>query len=142
MTFEQADKLAQQIIAFMRQMGGPYTDLSEEYLQWTVLGALSTGQFVLRIDGKGIRYFACWWWLDDEQLGLVKPEDPTHRIRPQNIRSGPNVYVAEVASRGEPGDGTQLVRRIYKKVKPHMKNAYWHQAHRKHRLCTLKKEHK
>lgn len=140
MTFEQADKLAQRIITFMRKMGGPYPDLSDEYLQWCVLGALSTRQFVLRIDAKGIRYFACWWWLDDLQLERMKPEDPGLRIRPVNIRSGPNLYVAEVASRGEPGDGRQLIRRIRTLTSKHFKNAYWHRVQSGNKFRTFRKE--
>jgi len=140
MTFEQADKLTQRIIAFMRQQGGHYPYRTDEYLQWCVLSTLATGQFIIRIDGKGIRYFACWYWLDDEQLEKILPENPEHRTRPTNINSGPNLYLPEVVSRGETGDTLEIMKKIRKRTGRVFKNAYWHRYQHDNQFRKYRKE--
>lgn len=137
MTFEHADNLCARIIAFMRKRGGPYTDMPQDYLQWVILTTLAANQFVVRIDRHGVRYFACWFWLDDTDMERAK-----RRERPENIHGGNNLYVAEVVSRGEPGDAVQMIRRIRKRCEHLAKNAYWHQHTRNNRLCRLWKENK
>jgi hemolysin-activating ACP:hemolysin acyltransferase len=139
MTFEQADILCARIIAFLRGLGGPYTEMAEDYLQWAVLSALATGQYVLRIDRRGIRYFACYWMLDREDLAAFLPTDPHQRVRPEKIVGGSLMYVAEVGSRGEPGDAREMIRRLRQREERHgSKGVYWHQPHRAHRVCTWK----
>lgn len=132
MTFEQADRLCGKIITFARSMGGPYPDMDENYLVWTILSTLGAGQFVLRIDSKGIRYFANWYKVNADDLEKVKRLET-----PSSICGGEFVYVAEVISRGEPGDAAHMIRRIRKMNKGH-KGAFWHQAHRNSRFCTIK----
>lgn len=142
MTFEQADTLTERIIAFMRERGGPYTDMPQDHLQWVILSTLSANQFVIRIDREGIRYFACWLWLSDRDMDGIRPAAPGHRILPTTVNTGLNLYVAEVVSRGEPGDAVQMIRRIRKRCEHLAKNAYWHQYTRNNRLCRLWKEKK
>lgn len=137
MTFDQADTLCGRIIAFLRSLGGPYPEMDEGYLQRVVLECLATRQFVLRIDREGIRYFACWWWLDRERLDAFLSDDPEQRVFPDDIRSGPFFYVVEVGSRGEDGDARQMIRRLRNAAKG-MQESYWHQAHRNHRVCRWK----
>ena len=69
-------------------------------------------------------------------------ERAKRRERPENIHGGNNLYVAEVMSRGEPGDAVQMIRRIRKRCEHLAKNAYWHQYTRNNRLCRLWKEKK
>lgn len=142
MTFEQADNLTERIIAFMRERGGPYTDMPQDHLQWVILSTLSANQFVIRIDREGVRYFACWLWLNDRDMDGIRPIAPERRVRPSAVNTGINLYVAEVVSRGEPGDAVQMIRRIRKRCEAISKNTYWHQPKRNHRFCARWKENK
>ena len=137
MTFEQADRLTARIIAFMIEQGGPYPTMDLAYLQRCILETLARNQFVIRIDKKGIRYFANWFWLDDEALEGFTSENPEERVYP-DIDCGDRLYVCEVVSRGEAGDAREMIRRIRQKCEKRQKGTFWHQAHRNHRLCTWK----
>lgn len=138
MTFEQADVLTERIIAFLIGTGGPYPNMDLAYLQQSVLMSLAAGQFVLRIDKKGIRYFANYWMLDKEQLEAFLPVIADHRVMPTNVASGDYMYVADVGSREEAGDARKLIRRLRQKEEHRVKGVYWHQAHRRDRVCKWK----
>jgi hemolysin-activating ACP:hemolysin acyltransferase len=134
MDFEQADKLCTRIIDFSVEQGGPYPDMDKGYLQWVILSALGSSQFVIKIDRQGIRYFACWWWMNQEAL------DDFHATReiPRSIDCGNLLYVAEVISRGVKNDAREMIRRIRKSCELFTIKAYWHQPHRASRLCSWK----
>jgi len=118
MTFEQADKLCAKIVTFMIKCGNTYTTDRIGELQRMAIVSLATGQFVIRMRGDGsIKYFAAFWFVDD--INSVIQEDPE---MPSDTTSGQDMYVAEVASDGERGNTTDMIRRLWSLRKS---NVYW-----------------
>jgi hemolysin-activating ACP:hemolysin acyltransferase len=138
MTFEQADNLTERIIAFLISTGGPYPDISLDYLQRSVLMSLAAGQFIMEEDEKGIRYFISYWMLDKESLEEFLPVMSDHRIMPTNAVSGDYMYVSEVGSRGEVGDARKMIRRLRQKEEHRIRGCYWHQHKRNNRVCKCR----
>ena len=130
MTFEQADQLTDRILNFLWDCGGCYTRNRVGDLQETILTALATRQFILRISQGRILYFACWFYTDEE------PEEGEPFPRPANPTIGKNLYVEEVASSG--GYGKEIIRRIIQQaIKPrNLNKTFWHKPHRDGQLYS------
>lgn len=93
MVFSVADRLCTAIEDFLIECGGIYEKENGE-LEKTLLEALRLGQFVIKINDKGVRYFACYW--------LIKPEDVflvMNRVHPVDVSHGSIVYILEAASK-------------------------------------------
>lgn len=126
MTFEQADRLMWRILDFLLSMGGNYTEARIPDLQEILMLALATRQFVIKIDAAGeIQYFACWWFCEDDEVDDVL--DFKNRTMPEDITTGRNSYVAEVASRG---NAREMIKRIEKAIKRPEGRSFWHKPHR------------
>lgn len=123
LTFEQADKLCDEIVDFLRRSGGYYQQMDEYIgiLQTNVLLCLATRQFILHRNEIGsITGFICWWY--------IKPEDITYIRsfkRPSDITSGDLMYVVECGIMGE--KMAALVRDARKFVR---KGVTWYNSNR------------
>lgn len=134
MTFEEADAICSELITWLRSRGGPYPTMDEGYLQTVILSALATGQYVMKRDDEDIRYFACYWLLDQASFDAFDAA----RTLPKSFNCGTIMYVAEVASRGVKGDSRELIHRLNDLTREQRAAICWHQPHRNYRSCHAK----
>lgn len=90
--FEEADRLLDEICAFLEECGGPYRGNISGELQDNILWAIASGQYVYSPD----RYFASWWRIRQEDIEGIKDTG----IRPKDFTTGPILWVTELASKG------------------------------------------
>jgi hemolysin-activating ACP:hemolysin acyltransferase len=140
MKFKEADKLCARIIRFMRKQGGPYITADQDYLQWVVLTALATKQYELKQDEKGIVYFICWWWLDQESLDDFAALNDDERVQPSSVCCGPHLYGVDCVARK--GHGFEMTRTIKNLFKNNGQSIQWHRNKNKVKLVSFKGVHR
>ncbi len=116
--FARADRLTDEIMAFLIECGGPYGGINGG-VQENILLALATGQYVLGGKDGEISYFASYW--------KIRPEDMTQirqMKRPKNITAGPVMYVSECGSKS----GMQALSRRLRHCARGMQSACWHRG--------------
>lgn len=126
--FHIADALCNRICAFLVEMGGAYTRLTPE-VQQSVLIAMYSRQFVIRISGNGdIQYFACWWCVHPKDVDALR-----ERVKPVDIYTGTVMYVVEAGNRMGRRGMIEMVKRIRDRAVG-MRGVFWHRPTKEDRV--------
>lgn len=89
-TFEEADALMQEIIAFLVDCGGVYKE-ETALLQETILMAIAMNQQIIKRNEQGkINHWLCYWKIQPKDVS-----DVCNNIRPIDLQNGSIMYVAE-----------------------------------------------
>lgn len=110
MTFEEVDKLCDDVLAFLLSTGGAYAEINSE-IELNVLECVTLGQYVWTGD-----CFLCWWKIQPEDIENLK-----QRIKPTDRINGSVLYVVECACTGN-------LRQVIKKVRSKVngQGVLWH----------------
>lgn len=119
MTEPEAQTLCDRICDFLISCGGAYKRLTGE-MQWNVLHALGTRQFVMKEKDGEILYFASFWKI---QPGAV--QSVLSRIKPADLIYGSVVYVSEAANKGRRKDLAEMITGIRKQA-GNAQGVLWH----------------
>jgi hypothetical protein len=89
MTFQEADALMGEIIAFLLDCGGVY-EKETGRLQQIVLESIATGQYLIYRDEAGIiSHWLCYWKIHPGDIDTIE------QIKPADTRHGSVLYVLE-----------------------------------------------
>lgn len=115
MTEQEVNELYLEIVEFMESLDYEV----DEDVQKNIILALASGQYSIgRSRRKNIKWFTCWWKLDEHGLDCV-----LHRLRPPYIVGGNNLYGVEFAVK--PGFIKDACKDFRKKGAPYT-GIYWH----------------
>ena len=90
MTWEEADILREEIMAFMMKCGGIYAEYTQR-LDMRVINSLASGQYLLYRNDRGeIEHFLCYWKIHPEDVEAVMDD-----IMPVDVYRGSVLFVAE-----------------------------------------------
>lgn len=118
------------ICDFLVSCGGNYHRVTAT-LQEKVLLCLASRQFVIKIKDNDIKYFCCWFRVDEEGMDCLK-----ERILPTNVFEGDRVYICELGlSKGQ--SIKEVINRLYKQ-NPDAKEAFWHRPRKQDRVFQFK----
>lgn len=109
----------QLIINFLISCGGGYKNGVSELTQYAVFHCLGSGQYLIGFDGKGIKYFVCYWRVKPEDIEGLK-----ERVIPYDLTTGTIMYVCECACRDK--NDMMEVRRLLRLEGKGMKQVFWH----------------
>lgn len=107
------------VLQFLEECGGPYGSITQA-TQVNILFSLACGQYVLRKRDGAILYFGCFWRIWPEDLDTIRSLD-----RPDDIYTGPLVYVVEAGNQGTKRDIAEMARRL-KNQNADAVYALWH----------------
>lgn len=119
MTFEEVDRLLDEVTAFLLECGGSYQE-PDGRVEKNVLECLAVDQFIIHRGSTGeITHFLCYWMVTPEAAG-----DLADGIRPQEITGGTVMFVIEHGNKdGRPGM-TRMIWDIRNKT-PQTVGAAW-----------------
>lgn len=121
MIFATCDKIFPVIRDFLVKQGGPYKKGVSRRTEENIIMGLATGQFVIKIKGGCIQWFACWRRFDDA-------ERAESRIWHEDPLQGEHVCIMEAACTGS---GIRaMVKAIRKKTKG-LQGVCWHRPAKK-----------
>ena len=106
MNQSEALLLCDRICIFLVSCGGPYTEVTGD-LQKSVLDGLASGQYTIREAGGGIIFFASFYRILPEDMEAIRQFQ-----RPDNISTGPYLYIVEAGSKDGATEMMRTIRRM------------------------------
>jgi hypothetical protein len=123
MSFEQADKLCDEIMDFLISCGGPYTGV-HGIIQAHIMDTLRSGQYVLERNADGIRWYACWWKVFPEDLQPMMCGNV-----PSSTDDGPILFVLQCGNK-DGLSGMLALRRALKRTAKTWQGVVWERNNR------------
>jgi len=116
MTFEEANALLDEVLAFLLSCGGPYVE-STAHLETLLMFCLGSGQYVMDRDENGIRWFANWIRIGSDDMPGIRVG-----VYPIDMTTGENIYICDAASKVGAKDMVRTLRGI------NYEKAFWHRG--------------
>lgn len=129
MTFEQADKIFLLIMEAYHRQGYYPTAISEA----NILEVLAYRQFVISIKNGKVEWFAGYWRIAPEDIGLVKD-----KIRPADVLHGECVYITEAVNLTGKKGMRQLSEAVRKKNR--FQRLCWHRPVKKNQFYDFPRQ--
>lgn len=111
MTFDEADRLTDELLEFFRSVGGFYENMNPN-LETVILDCLGSGQYIIKRDG-GIKTALFYWMVHPYDIKAVveggTPEDHYH---------GKILYISDCGNKGTTQDIRNCLNEITRLHKP------------------------
>lgn len=104
MTGDEMSELLDEVCSFLKSCGGAYETITAE-MQINLIYSITAGQYVIKRNERGIEFFAAYWKINEEDLPLIEQKE-----RPQDIYTGPFIYVVEAASKNGSFDMVRIMK--------------------------------
>jgi hypothetical protein len=123
--------LGDKICDFLISCGGPYKEINGE-IQFNVMYALGSQQFIMREEDGEILYFVCWWRVQPEDV-----ENVTERIRPIDLSHGSVLYITEAGNKLGPRGMAEIRKRIRAAAGGDAQGVFWHRPIKNDKILSF-----